>query len=122
MMRTDLIDGTRWSLEYLSLGGVSHMVSGRRIPEIAFVDGRVSLDDGVNLAEGTYTFDQGRFSVTFEPTTSLRYPPHALPEHDLFEHLAAVSEAVVHGDFLHLRYGNEGDELVYRYEPEGAPA
>lgn len=121
-MRTDTLDGTRWSLEYLSLGGVIHMVSGRRIPEIAFVDGRVSMDDGVNLAEGTYTCSQGTFGVTFEPTTSLRYPAEALPEHDLFEHLALVSESVVHGDFLHLHYGDEGDELVYRYEPEGAPA
>jgi hypothetical protein len=121
-MRTDTLDGTRWSLEYLSLGGVIHMVSGRRIPEIAFVDGRVSMDDGVNLAEGTYTYSQDGFGVTFEPTTSLRYPAEALPEHDLFEHLALVADAVVHADFLHLHYGDQGDELVYRYEPEGAPA
>lgn len=121
-MRTDSLDGTRWALEYVTLGGVSHMVSGRRIPEIVFMEGRVSMDDGVNLAEGTYTHSHGRFGVAFEPTTSLRYPPEALPEHDLFEHLAMVSESVTHGDFLHLHYGDEGDELVYRYEPEGEPA
>lgn len=118
----DTLDETRWSLEYLTIGGVSHMVSGRRIPEIAFVDGRVSMDDGVNLAEGTYTCSQDRFAVTFEPTTSLRYPPETLPEHDLFEHLTRVSEAVTHGNFLHLHYGAAGDELVYRYEPGGEPA
>lgn len=121
-MWTDTLDGTRWALEYLTLRGVSHMVSGRRIPEIAFVDGRVSMDDGVNLAEGTYTCSQGRFGLTFEPTTALRYPPEALPEHDLFEHLALVCDAVMHGSFLHLHYGDEGDELVYRYEPGGEPA
>lgn len=121
-MRADDLDGTRWALEYLTIGGVSHMVSGRRIPEIAFVDGQVSLDDGVNLADGTYRRIGEGFSIDFEPTTALPYPPKRLPEHALFDHLRQVSEAHVHGDFLHLRYGAERAELVYRYEADRAPA
>lgn len=121
-MRNDDLDGTRWSLEYVTIDGVAHMVSGRRIPEIAFLDGRVSMDDGVNLAEGTYELSATHFKISFEPTTSLRYPDAKFPEHDLFEHLERTNRALVHGDFLHLRYGDEGDELVYHYEAEGAPA
>ncbi len=121
-MRSDSLDETRWALEYLTIGGVSHMINGRRIPEIAFVDGRVTLDDGVNLAEGLYSYSDGHFNVRIEPTTSLRYPAEVLPEHDLFEHLQLVTGAFVHGDFLHLHYGEEGDELVYRYEVDGSSA
>ncbi|MFV0316927.1 MAG: META domain-containing protein [Microthrixaceae bacterium] len=121
-MSLDPLDGTRWALEYISLGGISHMVNGRRIPEIAFVDGRVSADDGVNLAEGTYSWDGNIFDTSVSATTSLHYPDEVLPEYDLFEHLAEVRSAVMHGDFLHLRFGRSTDELVYRYEAEGAPA
>lgn len=121
-MRSDTLDGTRWALEYLTLDGVSHMVSGRRIPEISFDDGRVSCDDGVNLAEGVYTLHADQIRIGVEATTSIPYPSGVLPEHDLFEYLTRVSRVVVHGDFLHLRYGERGDEVVYRYEEEGAPA
>jgi len=121
-MQSDPLDATRWALEYLTLDGVSHMVSGRRVPEIAFLDGRVSADDGVNFAEGTCELEKDSFSASVSSTTSLSYPQEALPEHDLFEHLSSAHAAVLHGDFLHLRFGEGDNELVYHYEEEGAPA
>lgn len=121
-MRSDALDGTRWALEYLTLGEVSHLVNGRRIPEIAFVDGRVSCDDGVNLAEGTYSLEGESLTLSLEPSTRIPYPHEPLVEHDLFEYLGAVRSYVVHGDFLHLRHGEGADELVYHYEEDGAPA
>ncbi|MEZ5267888.1 MAG: hypothetical protein R2789_04715 [Microthrixaceae bacterium] len=74
-MQSDPLDATRWALEYLTLDGVSHMVSGRRVPEIAFLDGRVSADDGVNFAEGTYELEKDSFSASVSSTTSLSYLP-----------------------------------------------
>ncbi len=121
-MPADPLEGTRWALEYVTLDGVSHMVNGRRIPEISFLDGRVSADDGVNLAEGTYSLEGTTFRASVASTTSLHYPEEALPEHDLLEHLSAAATAVLHGDFLHIRFGDGDDELVYHYEAEGTPA
>ena len=47
-MLGDPLDDTRWALEYLTLDGVSHLVNGRRIPEVAFLDGLVLYrQDGV---------------------------------------------------------------------------
>lgn len=121
-MYPNALDGTRWALEYVTLQGVSHMVSGRRIPKISFLDGRVSVDDGVNLGEGTYRLKGEAFDVSMSPMTSLGYPPLALPEHDLFEHLGDAATATVHGDFLHLGFGDVGGELVYRWEDLEEPA
>lgn len=122
-MLGDPLDDTRWALEYLTLDGISHLVNGRRIPEIAFLDGRVTGDDGVNLGEGTYRLEGEDLSVSIESVTSLPYPEHRLPEHDVFDYLRSARTAVVHGDFLHIRVGMEGaDELVYRWEVMGSPA
>lgn len=149
-MQSDSLDDTRWALEYVNLHGVSHLINGRRIPEIAFADGRVTADDGVNVAEGTYSMDSGpmradsmhpvRLSMSIQASTSLSYPGVALPEHDLFEHLSDAHAAIVHGDFLHIRFGEPageiatgadgsdvqpgagGAELVYRWEEDEAPA
>jgi hypothetical protein len=141
-MPPDALEDTRWALEYVNLHGVSHLVSGRRIPEISFSQGRVTADDGVNLAEGTYDLGPSRFSVRVAAVTSLTYPVEALPEHDLFEHLSAARTAVVHGDFLHIGFGRptaddhgaagkgddepyrpgSSDELVYRWMEDEAPA
>lgn len=133
-MLADPLDGTRWALEYVNLHGVSHLISGRRIPEISFEDGRVSADDGVNVAEGTYTLAREVLSMDVAAVTSLPYPADVLPEHDVFEHLSRSHSAVIHGDFLHLAFAAEplaadepaGDadegELVYRWEEDEAPA
>jgi hypothetical protein len=128
-MLGDPLDDTRWALDYLTLDGVSHLVNGRRIPEIAFLDGRVTGDDGVNLGEGTYRLRGEALSIEIEPVTSLPYPPTRLPEHDVFDYLRAATSATVHGDFLHIRIagppGDErggADELVYRWEVMGSPA
>ena len=121
-MQADPLDGTRWALEYLTLDGVSHLVSGRRIPELAFLDGRVSCDDGVNLGEGTYDYRTEAMSLRVHPTTHIPYPTDPLVEHRLFDHFERVRVAVLHGDFLHLRLEGHGDELVYHYEAEEAPA
>jgi hypothetical protein len=121
-MQSDPLDGTRWALEYLTLDGVSHMVSGRRIPEISFLDGRVSGDDGVNLGEGTYRLGGEKLLVEISPVTSISYSSETLPEHDLFEHLCSATRASMHGDFLHVCFGDSGDELVYRWEELEVPA
>lgn len=144
-MLPDPLDDTRWALEYVTLFGISHLINGRRIPEIAFAEGRVTADDGVNVAEGTYSIRAGsdqplRLSMSIEASTSLSYPGVALPEHDLFEHLSEARTAIVHGDFLHIQFGEPaGDtataldrsddteragvaELVYRWEEDEAPA
>ena len=68
-MLADPLDGTRWALEYVNLHGVSHLISGRRIPEISFEDGRVSADDGVNVAEGTYTLAREKLSMDVAAVT-----------------------------------------------------
>ncbi|MGI9577007.1 MAG: META domain-containing protein [Microthrixaceae bacterium] len=112
-MQPDPLDETRWALEYVNLHGISHLINGRRIPEIAFAQGRVTADDGVNVAEGTYKVSSDRLSMSVEATTSLGYPEVALPEHDLFEHLSAADGFLLHGDFLHVRFGAEAvDELI----------
>lgn len=133
-MLADPLDGTRWALEYVNLHGVSHLISGRRIPEISFEDGRVSADDGVNVAEGIYNLNGDALSMDVAAVTALPYPSEALPEHDVFEHLSRSRSAVIHGDFLHLAFATEplgGDEpesgaqegeLVYRWEEDEAPA
>lgn len=119
-MKSDELDGTRWALEYLTLDAVSHMVSGRRIPELAFLDGRLSADDGVNMAAGEYHLDKDRFSASLSLTSALEYPEVQLPEHGLLDHLTKAVSATVHGDFLHLRF--DGGELVYRWESDEMPA
>ena len=112
-MGPDPLEDTRWALEYVNLGGVSHLISGRRIPEIAFAGGRVTADDGVNVGEGTYTFRNGTLSVGIEASTSVAYPEEALPEHDVFDHLAAATDAGIHGDFLHIGFGaGSGADVV----------
>jgi heat shock protein HslJ len=113
-MEHDELDGTRWALEYINLGGVSHLVTGRRIPELSFLDGRLAGDDGVNRGGGPYTIEGD--SVVLGPiaTTRMAYPPDPLPEHRLFEYLERAGSAVRHGEFLHL--GFDDGELVYRRE------
>ena len=115
-MRSDELDGTRWALEYLTLDGVSHMVSGRAIPEVAFLGGRLAGDDGVNRGTGPYRVDDGSFLGGPFAVTRMAYPPEARPEHRLFEYMEQVTEVARHGDFLHLRF--DGGELVYRWEDE----
>jgi heat shock protein HslJ len=113
-MQHDELDGTRWALEYLNLGGVSHLVTGRRIPELSFLDGRLAADDGVNRGGGPYVFEDEKVVLGPIATTRIAYPPDPLPEHRLFEYLELAGRAVLHGDFLHLHF--EGGELVYRQE------
>jgi len=119
-MASDQLDSTRWALEYLTLDGVSHMVSGRRIPELAFLAGRVSGDDGVNTGVGTFRHEGELFSTAITVSQKVPYPSERLPEHDLFRFLALVDRAGMHGDFLHLRF--DGGELVYRWEADEFPA
>lgn len=119
-MQADDLDGTRWALEYLTLDGVSHMVSGRRIPEISFLDGSVWVDDGVNRAHGPYRLDAQGFSTDVSASTKVAYPAEALPEHGLLGYLGTATTATVHGDFLHLAF--DGGELVYRWEEDEEPA
>lgn len=119
-MDVDSLEGTRWALEYLTLDEVSHMVSGRRVPELAFLGGRASVDDGVNRANGPYHCSPQRFSVNLQSSTRAGYPAERLPEHDLFAYLALANRATVHGDFLHVAF--DGGELVYRWMEDEEPA
>lgn len=111
MLRDDL-DGTRWALEYLNLGSVSHLVTGRRIPELSFLDGRLAADDGVNRGGGPYSLDGDHVVLGPIAVTKIAYPEETLPEHRLFGHLESSSTVVRHGEFLHLRFPD--GELVYR--------
>lgn len=115
-MRSDELDGTRWALEYVTLDGVSHMVSGRPIPELAFLGGRLSADDGVNSGAGPYQVDDDYFVAGPLAVTRMAYPSDGLPEHALFDYLERATIAARHSDFLHLRF--DGGELVYRWEDE----
>lgn len=110
----DDLDGTRWALEYVNLSGVSHLVTGRRIPELSFLDGRLAADDGVNRGGGPYAVDLDRVVLGPIAATRMSYPEPDLPEHRLFELLELVKSATRHGEFLHL--GFDGGELVYRRE------
>ncbi len=98
------------------------MVSGRRIPELAFLDGRVSGDDGVNLGEGTYSLRGNALTVAIDTVTSLQYGSEPLVEYDLFEYLRGARLATVHADFLHIAFGEGSDELVYHSEVLETPA
>ena len=111
-MHPDELDDTRWALEYLNLGGVSHLVTGRRIPELSFLEGRLAADDGVNRGGGPYTVEGDRVVLGPIAATSMDYPTEELPEHGLFEYLESARTVVRHGEFLHLRF--DGGELVYR--------
>lgn len=113
-MDGDELDGTRWALEYLNLGDVSHLVTGRRIPELSFLDGRLVADDGVNRGGGPYSVEGLHVVLGPIATTKTAYPPEELPEHRLFEYLESTHTALRHGEFLHLCFA-EG-ELVYRRE------
>jgi heat shock protein HslJ len=117
MEQVDL-DDTRWALEYLTLGGVSHLVSGRRIPELAFTGDRLRADDGVNEGGGPYSVSGGGFSAGPLVSTRRGYPEPAMPEHGLLEMLAEAHTVVLHGEFLHIAF--DGGELVYRFEGDTA--
>ena len=119
-MAIESLEGTRWALEYLTLDDVSHLVNGRRVPEVAFLGGRVSVDDGINRANGPYRLSGERFSVTLQSTTRAGYPDERLPEHEVFGYLDLARTAVVHGDYLHI--GFDGGELVYRWMEDEEPA
>jgi len=110
------LDGTSWFLEYLTLDGVSHMVTGREAPVLEFAEGRLSMDDGVNRGGGPYELAAGAFTAGPLTSTRLAYPADELPEHRLFSHMDRVDAASVHGSFLHLRF--DGGELVYRLREE----
>ena len=117
-MHPDELDGTRWALEYLNLAEVSHLVTGRRIPELSFLDGRLAADDGVNRGGGPFTVDGEKVVLGPLSSTNKEYPAKELPEHRLFEYLESAHTAVCRNEFLHLQF--PGGELVYRREDDVA--
>ena len=118
---TDIdLTNTDWSLEYMNLGGVSHIVSGRKIPELSFEETALAADDGTNRARTTYELSGDSLSIGLIASTRMAYPEKGMPENALFEYLSLVETVVHHGELMHLKFA--GGELVYRRLEESEPA
>ena len=107
-------------MEYINLHGVSHMVSGRKIPELNFFEIELSADDGTNRGHASYEIDGDQLTIGPIAVTRMAHPDETLPESSLFEHLSAVTTFAHHGELMHLGF-HEG-ELVYREREQSEPA